>query len=334
MNYQIDKKELSTLLQQWMQTAEVFAPVKVGNFTQFKALSNTNELTLDGPHNTRYPPKSLFLPQSEVLFKYGKEGYTAPTQEIHKRIVFGIRPCDARAVTLLDTVFDNHEYPDPYWKIRREQTILVGLGCAEPVETCFCTTVGSGPFDKTGLDVLATPVDEMYVFEPITEKGAELLEGLPALTDSNHEKMLTVQNHALDYLKPAFETDNIKEKLYDIFESDYWEQISQPCLGCGICTFLCPTCFCFDIVDETQRGERVRNWDSCMFRVYSQEASGHNPRPTRSERTRQRIMHKYAYWLDQIDQIGCTGCGRCIRYCPAGIDIRELIRNARAWKEA
>ena len=334
MNYQIEKKDLPTLLQQWMQSAQVFAPVENGNFTQFKTLSDVDKLALDGPHNTRYPPKALFLPQSEVLLKYQDRDFAAITLDKQQQIVFGIRPCDAHAVALLDTVFDDQDYPDPYWKTRREQIILVGLGCAEPAETCFCTTVGSGPFDKIGLDILVTPLEDVYTLEAITEKGSRLLEGLPALANGYHEQMLTTQNNALDYLNPVFETDGIKDKLYAIFESGYWQQVSQACLGCGVCTFLCPTCFCFDIVDETQRGERVRNWDTCMFRVYSQEASGHNPRPTRSERTRQRIMHKYAYWLDHIDQIGCTGCGRCVRYCPVGIDIREIIRDARAWREA
>jgi ferredoxin len=128
----------------------------------------------------------------------------------------------------------------------------------------------------------------------------------------------------------AFETENLKEKLEQNFSSNYWDKVSLSCLGCGVCTFLCPTCFCFDIVDETQRRERVRNWDSCMFRTYSLEASGHNPRPSRVERTRQRLSHKYVYWLDQVNQIGCTGCGRCVRYCPVGLDIRSMLRQAQS----
>ncbi|MFA7407419.1 MAG: 4Fe-4S dicluster domain-containing protein, partial [Anaerolineaceae bacterium] len=125
-----------------------------------------------------------------------------------------------------------------------------------------------------------------------------------------------------------FETKGLKHKLDLIFESSYWEKIAESCLGCGVCTFLCPTCFCFDIVDEGQRQERIRNWDTCMFRIYTQEASGHNPRPSNKERTRQRLMHKYSYWLDHVGEIGCTGCGRCVRYCPVGLDIRAMLRAA------
>ncbi len=128
----------------------------------------------------------------------------------------------------------------------------------------------------------------------------------------------------------SVETDGLKEKLDANFDSDFWAEISESCLGCGVCTFLCPTCFCFDIVDEVQRSERVRNWDTCMFRIYSLEASGHNPRPSRKERTRQRLSHKYSYWLDHVGEIGCTGCGRCVRYCPVGLDIRAMLRAANA----
>ena len=131
-----------------------------------------------------------------------------------------------------------------------------------------------------------------------------------------------------------FETEGIRDKLYDLFESDFWAEVQQSCLGCGVCTFLCPTCHCFDIVDEVQRSERVRNWDTCMFRIYSQEASGHNPRPTNVERTRQRIMHKYAYFLDLFQEIGCTGCGRCVRHCPVDLDIRHIIHSASAQRES
>lgn len=332
MNYQIDKNDLHKLITKWMKKAQVFAPVKVENFTGFQALKDVSELVLDVPHNTRIPPKSLFLPQSEVLFEI-KNGQFVPTEQASlPRIIFGIRPCDAHAIALLDTVFEAKEYVDPYWKSRRERTVLVGLGCHQPPSTCFCTSVGYGPFDKTGLDILITELEDVYTLEVLTDKGAALIQELAPLSENNQMKMLKVQQTAHEQMPKVLETKATREKLYAMFESEYWQKISQSCLGCGVCTFLCPTCFCFDIVDEVQRSERVRNWDTCMFRIYSQEASGHNPRPTRSERTRQRLMHKFAYWYDHADQSGCVGCGRCVQYCPVGLDIREMIRQARIWE--
>lgn len=330
MMYILEKKELDQTLTNWSAKFEVFAPQKVEKYSQFLRLENSSELELENPHNTRFPPKALFLPQSEVLQKYRpnlgqlEEVITTPKP----RIVFGIRPCDAQAVTLLDTIFDTQENGDPYWKVKREATKIIGMGCSSPSQTCFCTTVGYGPFNHDGLDALITELDDKYFIEVLSEKSNSLFTHLPLATENQENHVHSFQTKIKESMPVAFDTENLKEKLDKIFESDYWAKISESCLGCGICTFLCPTCFCFDIVDEVQRNERIRNWDTCMFRIYSQEASGHNPRPTRKERTRQRLMHKYSYWLDHIGKIGCTGCGRCVRYCPVGLDIRAMIRTA------
>jgi ferredoxin len=157
---------------------------------------------------------------------------------------------------------------------------------------------------------------------------------LPDASPAQVTATIQVQTAAIAGMDKPFEPEGIRDKLYDLFESDFWAEIQQSCLGCGVCTFLCPTCHCFDIVDEVQRSERVRSWDTCMFRIYSQEASGHNPRPTNVERTRQRIMHKYAYFLDLFHEIGCTGCGRCVRYCPVDLDIRHIVKSASVYADA
>lgn len=335
MMYILEKKNLDQTLKAWSINYDVFAPQKVENFSQFLPVTASSQLVINDPHNTRYPPKSFFLPQSEVVLKYNRrlnrleKVETKPKQ----RILFGIRPCDAKAVSLLDTVFNTEEYPDPYWQEKREATLLIGMGCSEPCQTCFCTTVGSGPFDHDRLDALLTELDDQnYFVEVLSERGKSLFVDLPLASKDQQLKAKLIQSNAELSMKPAFDTSNLKQNLDELFESDYWSTVSESCLGCGVCTFLCPTCFCFDIVDEVQRSERVRNWDTCMFRIYSQEASGHNPRPTRKERTRQRVMHKFSYWLDHISEIGCTGCGRCVRYCPVGLDIRAMLRTANAYK--
>lgn len=333
MKYQIEKNQLTAIINDWMKIAQVFAPIKVENFTKFARIENPKEFAFKGPHNTLLPPKSLMLPQSEVLFKYQNGDFLPPNLGEETRIILGIRPCDARAISLLDSVFDKKPYVDPYWKSRRDHTILIGIGCSNPCSTCFCTSTGSGPFDKSGLDVLITELKDVYAIEVISTKAKKLFLDQVPLEKDNVGNLNTIQKDAVNKIPAVFETDGIRDKLYGMFESNYWQKISESCLGCGVCTFLCPTCFCFDIVDEAQRGERVRNWDTCMFRVYSQEASGHNPRPTRGERTRQRLMHKFAYWLEQIDQFGCVGCGRCVQNCPVGLDIREMVRQAQAWEK-
>ncbi|MGI6741781.1 MAG: 4Fe-4S dicluster domain-containing protein [Brevefilum sp.] len=334
MMYIFEKKKLDQILSDWNQIYEVHVPQKVENYSQFLLYHESASINLEDPHNTRYPPKSLFLPQSEVMLKFNRQlgQFENAIPDQKPRIVFGMRPCDAQALTLLDTVFDTEDNRDPYWKSRRDSTIIVGLGCPEPPQTCFCTTVGGGPFNHDGMDALLTQSDTHFFVEVLTEKGASLFSGFQKATPQQKDQVHQLQKDAHKNMTLAFETMGLKESLDQLFQSSYWEVIAESCLGCGVCTFLCPTCFCFDMVDEAQRNQRVRNWDTCMFRIYSLEASGHNPRPSRKERTRQRLMHKYSYWLEHINEIGCTGCGRCVRYCPVGLDIRKMLRLAAAFE--
>jgi len=181
---------------------------------------------------------------------------------------------------------------------------------------------------------MLTDVGDAYLADIQNEKGEMLFAHLPEASQKQIDASKKVQSAAHAEMSRPFEVEGIRDKLYSLFDSEFWYEIQQSCLGCGVCTFLCPTCHCFDIVDEAQRSERVRNWDTCMFRIYSQEASGHNPRPTNVERTRQRIMHKYAFFVENQGEIGCTGCGRCVRYCPVDLDIREIIRSAQLRQEA
>ncbi|MCK9246290.1 MAG: 4Fe-4S dicluster domain-containing protein [Anaerolineaceae bacterium] len=330
MNLILEKQALPELLQSWRESFDVFLPQKLERFSHFMPLQDDTAVLVNEPHNTRIPPKALFLPMTETLVKFTRVGgYKDAENEVQPRVVFAIRPCDAQAVQLLDTSFLEEDYSDPLWREKREKTVTVGLGCHEPCLTGFCTTVGGGPFNKAGLDVLLTDIGGSYLVEVLTDKGTWLFTTLQPADDSAIETAHKIQQEAFDRMEVAFKTEHLKEKLEQNFDSAYWDSVSQSCLGCGVCTFLCPTCFCFDIVDETQRRERVRNWDSCMFRTYSLEASGHNPRPSRVERTRQRLSHKFVYWIDQVNQIGCTGCGRCVRYCPVGLDIRAMLRQAQ-----
>ncbi len=330
----LKKSQFLSFIAGLMEQQAVFAPVKNGDFTQFQQINQADELDLESTHNTRYPPKALFQPQSEPLFEFRDGKFVSLLGEIQPRIIFGIRPCDVHALQLLDTVFNAEGAQDPYWLAKREKTTIITLGCEQPCSTCFCTSVGGSPFDRRGSDLLLTDMGDHYALEAITDRGKALVQSMPSASADQTDDVNKVQSKAEASLPKTFDSTGIRDKLYQLFSSNYWEKMQQSCLGCGVCTYLCPTCFCFDIVDEKQRSQRVRNWDTCMFRVYTQEASGHNPRPTKLERTRQRIMHKYAYWLDNINEIGCTGCGRCVRYCPVNLDIRWMIQTAQNWVEA
>lgn len=328
-------KDLPDLLNGWMEQTTVYAPVRQESFLAFQPLTDPCQADLTSRTIPRYPAKALFLPQSEVMFKVCQEGRFASHEESEEssrrkqRLILGIRPCDLRAIQVLDDVFLTGKNPDPYWARKRETTTMVALGCHLPGPECFCTSVGTGPFDScgaSGADVMLTRLDNGYTAEVYTQKGQILFESLAEATSSHIQAVREIQSSASAKVAKPFTTQGITDRLYALFESDFWDKVQKSCLGCGACTFLCPTCHCFDIVDETQRRERVRNWDSCMFRIYSQEASGYNPRPGVKERLRQRIMHKFAYLPQRIQKTGCTGCGRCVRFCPVNLDIRAVIR--------
>jgi ferredoxin len=323
----ISKKELVARTAKWMKEYRIYAPIHNGNELAFQIIREPAQIVLNEYSNTRYPAKSLFLPQSEVLMKY--DGILRSVDYSEKnRLIFGIRPCDVHAMKLLDFALVDQENPDLYWQKKRESTVIVSRACTSPADTCFCTAVGGSPFNTADSDALFVDLDDECCVYVLTEKGIPLFKGLPDADESQLQQVQTMTEQVVAAMPALLPKQQLHDSLMASFETDFWKDVSQSCLGCGVCTFLCPSCFCFDIVDETVRKERVRNWDSCMFRTYSLEASGHNPRSTKVERTRQRVMHIFAYWVDLINEIGCTGCGRCVEYCPVNIDIREITAKA------
>ena len=313
---------------------EVFAPTAVGDVLRFKQVEDASGVSLDYK-NTNVPPKELMFPETETLFKF-RVGQTeiepAVPDESSKRLVFGIRPCDAMAYTIVEKLY-SWDYPDPYFEGRRSSSVLFGLACSEPVPNCFCTSMGGGPGSEQGLDALMFDLGETVYVKTLTDAGEEAAKamGLEAAGDAEKKAAAAQEKEAQGKIKRTLDTEGIPEKLPSLYDHPFWEEFSDRCLSCGICTFLCPTCHCFDIQDETEvfNGRRARMWDTCMFPEYSLHTSGHNPRPTRKERTRNRISHKYSYFPEKFDVIACVGCGRCINYCPVNIDILDILEKSK-----
>lgn len=328
----IDKKDVAGLLDKLKNEYEVYAPVNEGDYAMFKRICAGSEADLSCS-NAKMSPKGILFPQSEKLFSYNVVDGGAAKLEDHKdtakKVVFGIRPCDAKSFVLLDNVFNNDQYRDPYYCDRRENTTLVGLGCNEPASTCFCTSMGGGPFDTKGLDLLLIDIGDAYVVEVITEKGKTLASklGIAGTDDASTAE----DRKAKSEVACTIDITGLKEKLDVNFNDPVWDSIHEKCLGCAACSYLCPTCHCFDIVDDAVdcQGCRVRNWDACMFPLFTLHGSGHNPRPTNKERFRQRVMHKFKYFVDRYGAIACVGCGRCIKNCPVNMDIREVLADIR-----
>jgi ferredoxin len=332
---QVSCTDIDRLLARLAEKGSVFAPRRdEAGEVGLLALSRDEPADLEYG-NFRVSPKAFLFPQEQTLihFKEGKaEEPDLPRQEM---ILFGVRPCDARAMQALDKVFLDGDPRDPYYAQRRLRTTVIALACARPMSSCFCTSVGGSPGDAAGADVLAVGLENDLVLRAQSPRGRDLMSSLsdlladagPAAVKEAEERIQGAEDQMA-----RVEVEDIARRLGEAYESPLWQNASQKCLGCGTCSYLCPTCHCFDITDEVRNGtgRRVRTWDCCAYPLFTRHASGHNPRPTPKERWRQRVMHKFRYAVENFGSLFCVGCGRCIRNCPVGMDLRTVLKEVGA----
>jgi sulfhydrogenase subunit beta (sulfur reductase) len=333
MKLKLEKRKFQNFLQTLMGDCDLYAPVKLAEgVSAFKKIDRPGDIDLTQLLPQK-PAKDLFFPQSEVMFYYEKGGaqnQIHSTEEMKReRILFGARPCDVEAISIIEKVFVGKEYTDVYFLEKRKKTTIIGLGCNQPLSTCFCSSAGGDPFLRAGSDLFFIDLGEVYFVELLTEKGMAF-QNNKFFEEADPEDLATVkelETKAFEKVGFSVSVDGIEKRLDLMGESSFWDRVHEKCVGCRICTYLCPTCHCFDIVDEASqdKGKRVRHWDSCLSPLYSLETSGHNPRPTTRERTRQRLMHKFNYYPKVFGEVACVGCGRCIIYCPVHFDIRQVI---------
>lgn len=312
----------------------VYAPREEGDTVTFGRLAADDVPCLDRPAQSA--PKGVIFPQSDTLFTFRitKEANEQKKNAIElearisveQSVILCGRPCDARGFSALDAVYLEK---DPYYRERREKTTIITLSCPHGYVGCFCTSVGCGPVDRRDSDVLITELEKGYYVEVLTEKGVSALSHW-SLQDGAPHKAETERRQAFaeKQVPNAFPGGKDVRIKPDVFGSDaFWEEVSAKCIGCGACTYLCPTCYCFNITDEqgVRTGERVRSWDSCMYSHYTLEASGHNPRARKAQRLKNRIGHKFVYYPELYHELLCSGCGRCIRHCPVSLEISRVV---------
>lgn len=323
----IAKEDLDKLLDSLLKDFEIIGPKEIANKGVFyEPIKNAQDLYL-GENFAIEQIKKFFLSPSEWLFKEKYEGggnvledERAPN---NKRIIIGLRPCEARGLTLLDKVF-NSDYKDSSYINNRDNSVIIGLSCSKPDKNCFCVSMDGSPVDTRGMDALLFESGDSFIVEITTDKGKELFSSAGEELDEDKRKSLELDKKKRKDLVSR-KVDSQKN-LDGCFESAYWQEVSFPCLSCGICTYLCPTCHCFDLVDEGRK--RLRCYDGCAFVDFTIQTSGENPRPTKKERYRQRVFHKFNYFKKNFDENLCVGCGRCIRHCPVKIDIAEIVDKA------
>jgi len=336
----IDK--LPELTAHLMGKGTLVAPVKEDGGFNFRTITDAKQVDLIF-HNTIISPKSVFFPPMEDFVRYRTAGtiLEATPVELHLKptFLFGVRPCDVKSFEIMDIHFSKTGVMDPYWQARREHTTIFGFAfdtseAADPAE--FYHTLNIGAADPDGSDIFMLRKDDVLFLRAITPRGETLMAQLTTLDDASEMERsyfddYIAKGHDYKTRYTSVDADAIAREFEAIFHNtDFWTKISNACLSCGVCTFVCPTCYCFDICDDTlfSKGVRRRVWDACMFTDFTLEASGHNPRTAVYQRLRQKVCHKYSFHVRKYGVISCVGCGRCTRYCPVNIDIFSIVEQA------
>ena len=331
----IAKENLNALFQKIAEDNALYVPVNNGKQVNFANWTEDAEVNLDALKTVK-SPKDAFFPQSENLYTCYKDGkkITIEPEELVKQnfVVFGMKACDVKGVEVLDKVF-LAEPVDTFYVARRSHGTIVAMACHEPEETCFCKVFGIDCANPVA-DVATWMVDGELYWKALTEKGEALTVAVNSLLTDTDEAKVEEEKNAIHAIVEKLPYSNLSlegwngDALSEKFDSPVWEELYKPCLACGTCTFVCPTCQCYDIKDyDTGHGvKRYRCWDSCMYSDFTMMAHGNN-RTSQMQRFRQRFMHKLVYFPANNDGMySCVGCGRCVEKCPSSLNIVKVIK--------
>ncbi len=327
------REQLIQWLNEIKDEISLVAPTDVQGISLYKPIRDVEKIQWNFTRPVLSIKEFFFPPTERLMFieKFNAQVKVTETLPQEKIVIFGVRPCDARGVRVLDATFIDNDPVDPYYVKRRENTTLIGWTCEEMGDTCFCTQMGGSPDEWHDMDLALTGVNDGFKVRIVTEKGQRLLDlgrGLPL------QNIVESENEPPKSGMSQLPEPSIWQTL---FNDDYWKQMGERCLSCRICAYVCPTCRCFDIRDEVtfaENGqnlyERLRCWDGCTGEAYRRIAGGHNPRPLEGQRLRNRFYCKFYYYPLQYhlrESVACTGCGRCIDACPVNIDITEVLQH-------
>jgi sulfhydrogenase subunit beta (sulfur reductase) len=320
---------LEDLLQGWVDEQQP------GQYRLKKSRENRYFGCSVGPQSWKqylHPPRlSLFSAEKSN----GSWRFRTPPEPPPHYAFIGVHACDLAAIAILDRVLIGGEFRDPHYGVRREHVFILAANCGQATSSCFCTSMKTGPKVTGGFDLALTELPDIFVVEIGSEAGSEMMRGIAweAATAFDLSRASRVTQHAERQMTRQMQTDDLPEVLYENLEHPHWDEVATRCLSCANCTMVCPTCFCTTVEDTTNlkatASERIRLADSCYNRDFS-HVHGGNIRPSIKSRYRQWLTHKLASWHDQFGSSGCVGCGRCITWCPVGIEITEEVNSIRA----
>ena len=316
----------------------VVAPVEEEpGLTLFREITTSNEAVLEPSGKCRWSPKEFLFPKSEPLYSFRMDGSSVqisdPKATDQEQVLAGVRPCDATGLARLDDSFLSRQV-DPMYRLRRERTTVVSLACAGADSECFCTAVGGSPAGTVGSDIQLARLDDGWLVCSLSDRGRELLGNDPENWEPAAEVDLEAVTSMGQRVSEEMDRSPVLREWSEVLEGGFsehtWDELAWHCMECSACAYVCPSCSCFDMNQHGTAwgGEQSRSWDSCTFELFTRHASGHNPRETRGQRYRQRVLHKFAFRDDEQQDFRCVGCGRCITVCPAGMDILDVVRRA------
>ncbi len=340
MPYILNKNHLSFWLRRLKANHELIAPVKdASGDIVLSTITRLHEIALNGP--ALLPsPKEFLLPQMEQLFCWSDEGLEEALNR-RPRLLFGVRPCDLNAINILDRFFIGRS-DDPFYASRRSRTVSIAIACNQPDPTCFCLSLGAGPFMKSGYDLQLTDLGDRYMVEAGSETGTALIKDFghiftpPAASDS--EDMFEARLASQSRFEKMINLEQARKNILSGTVSDsFWDSVSQRCFECGGCVYNCPVCTCFNVIDRAyspDSGKRFRIWDTCMFKGFTRMAGGALPAADKINRTKRWFHHKLIHWPEQFGTFGCVGCGRCAISCPGRIDMATVVLRMKGQQQA
>lgn len=332
--FSITEESLKVFLRELSLKHVLIAPFERDGYFEFDVLKNPDVINLNYT-NTRLSPKRFFLPQRQLVFKhYPRKGFTEESKEYSSFVLFGIRPCDASALSVLDNILLKPPYKDASYENRRKNAIVISLSCTKPMAECFCNVFETGPIRGMGEDLTFTPTRRGFIVEAKTPRGVSVIEEFGKLFRKADEEMLEEYSRliskVLDEMNRRLKVD--KTRLIRIEKEageEFFQLNAQRCIECSLCSFACPLCYCFETEDCLEKDSyvRFRGWDTCISPLFTRMASGLDPRVTKADRLCHRFCHKLSRIPLAFNAYGCVGCGRCVSLCPAGIDIREVLKK-------